>query len=66
MIDDPQLFNSEAKKAWKNAIQLMFIQFGEGLLHEEKEQNKLESMNALVNFFFYIISMVFYLNKINF
>jgi hypothetical protein len=47
MIDDPQLFNSEAKKAWKNAIQLMFIQFGEGLLHEEKEQNKLESMNGL-------------------
>ncbi len=29
MIGDPQLFNSEAKKAWKNAIQLMFIQFGE-------------------------------------
>jgi hypothetical protein len=47
MIGDPQLFNSEAKKAWKNAIQLMFIQFGEGLLHEEKEQNKLESMNGL-------------------
>ena len=47
MIDDPQFFSSEAKKAWKNAIQLMFIQFGEGLLHEEKEQNKLESMNGL-------------------
>ena len=45
-IDDKEVFNSNAKKAWRKAVSIMFIHFGEGLKTEMKESEEQDKLNS--------------------
>lgn len=48
-MNDEKLLGNDARKAWKNAMQIMFVAFGEGLNSEAKELEDQDKLKTKLN-----------------